>query len=294
MAYKHIKYKAEAVAPDFTRIKVQILEQTHRGSEFGEKGSTEFYHAGISLGSIGNPAAGVTLFYVRGSVSAADNNVMEMSVAAYQNFKKIVEAYNEYFKEEPKKERRHIKVSAKPSDDLTTVEVTILEQTHFGNGFGNVSTVPTVGRDYAFIHEGIRIYSLPGDPPKFRADYLPAARDYNSVSLKGRAEHSNTFTVPIEKWPKVRGAIEAYNEFYKGDASTKFNRGDTAKVIKSYKDVPDSYHFYTSVGKVVRIDSFSGPLGSAELPSYLITELSEGPRKGHTQYIPADALELVK
>lgn len=98
--YKHIKYEAWLSSYCDT-VNVHILAQTHRRCQFGEDGAYVFKLGNVSLRSIGGPAHDPydTYFYVCGDYPQSDDRILEMPLSDYEQFKLLVEAYNEYFKE---------------------------------------------------------------------------------------------------------------------------------------------------------------------------------------------------
>lgn len=97
MEYKHIKFKAK-LRIDLSRVEVQIIEQTHRGPQFGNRPDHSFRSSdGFALCSAGGPQVGITLVYMRGSCDFADDNVILLRLDVYKRFKQAVEEYNEYF-----------------------------------------------------------------------------------------------------------------------------------------------------------------------------------------------------
>lgn len=98
---QHIKFQAMPVAPTFQTVKVTILEQTHRGSAFGNYGS--FTYGGFTLKSVDEPALGWSSSecFVRGIRTYNDGKTIEMPVATYAKFKAAVEAFNRTFVAKP-------------------------------------------------------------------------------------------------------------------------------------------------------------------------------------------------
>ena len=93
---KHIKFQALPVGPDFQKVKVTILEQTHRGYGFGW-GCNYFAHNGFAISSIDFPDTGGGKVFMRGSNAYRDNNSFTIDVATYAKFKAAVEEYNRVF-----------------------------------------------------------------------------------------------------------------------------------------------------------------------------------------------------
>ena len=98
---KHIKFAATPVAPDFQKVKVTILEQTHRGAGFGSgfsyEGSRKFRASnGVELRSYLFPEdnSSDNKVAMRGTSVGCDNRVLTFSAAFYKKFKEAVEEYN--------------------------------------------------------------------------------------------------------------------------------------------------------------------------------------------------------
>lgn len=226
MSKKHIKFKATPVAPDFQKVKVQIMEQTHRNNDFGIGGIGNFTYSDYTLNSARYPApCGAGGAYVRGNSISCDDRAIELPVAEYAKFKAAVEAYNKEFG----KDKRHIKVEATPSEDFSVVEISVLEQSHFGEEFGNKNSL--VLNNSLFYHGDIILgsYNAVG---MSKDTYDKKLR----VFLRSSGEKNDSTSkvdVPIEKWPAVRAAIEAYNAFDFGAvaASTVTKDSDGISVI---------------------------------------------------------------
>lgn len=99
---KHIKLKAKynPKNPENMRVEVRVIEQTHRGHEFGAINSG-FLHNNVHLYSCGCPEFRVRSFslsfYLRGDYSESDEVSVFMSVAHWEAVKAAVKAYNEKF-----------------------------------------------------------------------------------------------------------------------------------------------------------------------------------------------------
>jgi len=111
---KHIKLKAELLRPDFKRVKVTVLEQTHFGYAFGPKeqwGGSYFEYAKFKICSSGGAinayySTKVNLLnsaqYLPGQVyDRPYYNSCIVSLEKYKRLKKTVEAYNKRFADEP-------------------------------------------------------------------------------------------------------------------------------------------------------------------------------------------------
>ena len=78
---------------------IKIVEQTHKGSEFGINGN-EFEHNGFTIVSSDNPELLSDTLYVRGYDSGNDLKLVDSSIYSKHIIKKIreaIKAYNEYF-----------------------------------------------------------------------------------------------------------------------------------------------------------------------------------------------------
>jgi hypothetical protein len=97
---KHIKIEAEEIANGYV---VTIVEQTHRGSDFGVRGNEDWKAPnGLVLASAGYPAAIVEdeqllYFYVRGSSVPTDFYRVHLSEPHFAKLRAAVEAYNKAF-----------------------------------------------------------------------------------------------------------------------------------------------------------------------------------------------------
>lgn len=101
--YKHIKFSAEPIGPDFQNVKVVILEQTHIGGNFAD-GSYKFVHKDFAIHSSGWPENqpgrgpnGIDQVAMRGQRADRDGQLIILTTAQYAKFKATVEAYNKNF-----------------------------------------------------------------------------------------------------------------------------------------------------------------------------------------------------
>lgn len=109
---------------------------------------------------------------------------------------------------------KHIKAAAQLSKDKLTVHLTITNQTHRLKDFGNV--VLNERGATGFMFKGVLLSSWGG--VRFYAQRLWLAHpDVISLSVQGslKDRDSEVAVIPIEHWPKVKAAIEAYNEHFK-------------------------------------------------------------------------------
>jgi hypothetical protein len=120
---------------------------------------------------------------------------------------------------------KHLKVVADLANGGETFHFTLLEQTNFKSEFGNY-TVEDYG-NYAFIHGEVCLFSGSTHP-------RPVSNIHDWPELKligikilvwlygGGMTYEREFPKtcmnagPVEWWPKIKAAVEAYNEFYKG------------------------------------------------------------------------------
>jgi hypothetical protein len=81
-----------------TRVKFQIVEQSFRGSKFGDHGSRTFRAKnGVILASSGSPQVGPydnKMIYVRGDRKNFDNTILSVGQKRYQMILKAAEEYN--------------------------------------------------------------------------------------------------------------------------------------------------------------------------------------------------------
>ncbi len=96
---KHIKLRCHLTAFKEEAL-LEILEQTHRGSDFGYDGETIFYHQGIKLCSETYPAIydGSEL-YLRGHETTKDFMRIRIASSLWPRIKEAVEEYNRAFSE---------------------------------------------------------------------------------------------------------------------------------------------------------------------------------------------------
>lgn len=93
---RHIKFKAVPVAPDFQKVEVTILEQTHHNYDFIRFRAKN----GFTLDSAAFPEVRVSedKVFLQGHLTSHHNDVLTMYTAFYQKFKAAVEEYNEFYK----------------------------------------------------------------------------------------------------------------------------------------------------------------------------------------------------
>lgn len=96
---KHIKVKASLVLPNFEGVKVEIIEQTHRGAAFGNNFSARFHYKRITIHSIYNPeffdhGDGCAHLVVRGNWDSLDYKVVDIPIKWWPEVKEAIEAYN--------------------------------------------------------------------------------------------------------------------------------------------------------------------------------------------------------
>jgi len=119
---------------------------------------------------------------------------------------------------------KHLKIRAEYRPATKDVEVTLLEQSHFGNDFGRIEDAFTrnLGEPCVFKHEGVAIYSHTAynthqtyffknkypDPINKITTWLCIGA---SASKFERTKVENS--VPIGEWAALKAAIEAYNEW---------------------------------------------------------------------------------
>jgi len=113
---------------------------------------------------------------------------------------------------------KHIKLKCVLSDDRTVAVVTILEQTHFHTEFGDLTLprVPIITHGVDFCYKDVRVVS--------HALNIPYAISIHSISrgteltcyLLGHVgQNPCYFKVLAEEWPRIKTAVEAYNEYFK-------------------------------------------------------------------------------
>ena len=75
----------------------RIVEQSHRGSEFGD--GVPYFSAsnGIELTSSGHPEIGYQTLYVRGSSWNEDNKTVKADGALFRRIQAAIQEYNDYY-----------------------------------------------------------------------------------------------------------------------------------------------------------------------------------------------------
>jgi len=194
---KSIKLSVKPIGPDFQTVEIGIVEQSHRGAEFGTCGE-EFKHDGFTLSSQGALALYGGLLYVRGTRRDLDHRTIAVPVATYVKIKAAVEAYNAFFSFDP----RHIKISGTPvGPDFQFVDVQVLEQTHIRKDFSE-------NANYFVASNGFKLLS----------DTSPAfySIGHNELYLRGTDNRSdnNVMRVPAATFKKLADAVKEYNEVY--------------------------------------------------------------------------------
>lgn len=203
---KHLKISGEPAGPDFMKVKVTVLEQSHFGDEFGIAGtgskySHGFVHGGLYLGSA-NPEV---KYWETALPSAADHthrfyvkqhnlsdNSCEVPAEVWPKIRAAVEKYNEYFSA-PEKEVRHIKYKAYHGGK-DKVSVQILEQTH---------------RGFRYNHGDFKLIS----------NLYPSSGGWvgeTSTCVRGTSEHldDTVIILHVNTFEKFRDAVSAYNQEY--------------------------------------------------------------------------------
>lgn len=217
---QHIKISAEAVAPDFRKVKVVILEQTHRGIAFG-RGAEFKAKNGVRLYSSSGPQVCLTgaapTVYMQGSSRHRDNDALLFTTAQFALFKEAVIEFNAAYAV-PMVAPKHIKIAGTPiGPDFSTVAVEVLEQTDFCANFG---TSDAKGLGAAeFISGRIRLASDADDyvslkkfiPKRHAAKRLMGT--FYFLSMKNQMFGTKT-TVTVEVWAELQKAVKAYNAFY--------------------------------------------------------------------------------
>jgi len=113
---------------------------------------------------------------------------------------------------------KHIKLKCVLSEDRTAAAVTILEQTHFHTDFGDLKLPKVVQIQQAvdFCHNGVRLVSHAGNIPHTQKVVSHARRTTLTCYLRGSAiQNYHTFDIYSEDWPRIKAAVEAYNEYFK-------------------------------------------------------------------------------
>jgi len=193
---KSIKLSVKPIGPDFQTVEVGIVEQSHRGVDFGLRGY-EFTHGGVCLRSEGSLALyGATLF-VRGTRRDLDHRTVSMPVDTYAKIKAAVEAYNALFSFEP----HHIKISGTPvGPDFQFVDVQVLEQTHRNKSFTEDARAFKASNGFVLKS---------GSYPDY---YYPDSAIY----LRGEevCNDNRIVRVPAATFKLLKDAVEEYNKVY--------------------------------------------------------------------------------
>lgn len=110
---RHIKYMAELVHPDFTHVRVEILEQSHYKEEFNGSYNNNFSYNGYYIQSIESSyiiksvsVGRVKEYHCRVKPDADTAAIFELPMGEYHRFRDCVQAYNKKWqsKEENKPE----------------------------------------------------------------------------------------------------------------------------------------------------------------------------------------------
>jgi len=119
---------------------------------------------------------------------------------------------------------KHLKIRAEYRPATKDVEVTLLEQSHFGTDFGRIEDAFKIDpkNNCVFKHNGVAIYShitYNRTPIYFHKNKYSnevnkittwiCLGDSSSIFKQTKVEN----TVPIAEWPALKAAIEAYNEW---------------------------------------------------------------------------------
>lgn len=113
---------------------------------------------------------------------------------------------------------KHLKIRGElMAPDYRKVKVTVLQQTHFGEYFGD----KTLNYNYrrcpgnSFVHNDIRLFSWIG-AGKLHPDKAMGAKI--SICLShSPPKRQLVFTLPIEYWASFKEAVIAYNEYFSDD-----------------------------------------------------------------------------
>lgn len=221
---KHIKVQATPVGPDFQTVNVQILEQTHRGRDFGKYSST-FTHAGYTLESSSCPQVhGPNFCFMQGSSTYDNNRVLNMPVATFTKFKAAVEAYNKEFAGPAKTVApKHIKLEALPiGPDFQNVRVKIIAQTNDKDTFGISDAKGNYHNAFVTTKSKIRLASCDDDAvgmkkflPKSCAGKGMIGTFYCLRNKIYAGTAAATATVTAAEFAELKKAVEAYNDFFK-------------------------------------------------------------------------------
>lgn len=117
---------------------------------------------------------------------------------------------------------KHLKVLAKVVPGADEVELIIISQSHLINDFGN--TTPRYNNEgwqgYAtscFGFGEVCLISHPNNGPRWFPDgsTLAPSTYEHWLMVNGKNKSSYPISIPAKHWPKVKAAIEAYNEWGK-------------------------------------------------------------------------------
>lgn len=209
-------------ADHFQTVKVSVIEQSHRGGNFGAASTSFIASNGVRITSLGYPSISIDAFrtelYVRGDGTAADNREILVPVAKLPAIEAAVAEYNKKFTFTPKTPAavQHLKVNVEgnPADHFQTVKVTVLSQTHILTDFGT-ETAKGCGE---FVHGKIRLCSSSQDNVGF-GTYVPSrlkAQGVVGTFYVGRNvwQPASTFTgtIPANLAKDLGDAINAYNK----------------------------------------------------------------------------------
>jgi len=95
---KILKIKSiSAPSKIYKYITFQIIEQSHRGSNFGDESSDFSASNGIVLASSLFPQIGYTAFYVRGTNHDEDDKILKTTSKTFERIQFAIQEYNNFF-----------------------------------------------------------------------------------------------------------------------------------------------------------------------------------------------------
>ena len=102
---KHIKIEVKDLGKEWGKV-LRIVEQTHRGYNFGDCNVTSFLHNDFGLYSVAIPSSiDPDILYVRGDNKTKDNLMICVPSEKWlQKVRETVRAYNKYFKDKALKQ----------------------------------------------------------------------------------------------------------------------------------------------------------------------------------------------
>lgn len=182
-------------SPRLDWIRFRIVNQTHRGSTFGENLCHEFIASnGIKLASQNDPEwlEEYQRLWTRGSNSEKDMRSINVDRITWERINVAVKEYNEYFAD------RHLRLRGYINRKKNRVRIEILIQTH---------------RCYEFTKENDHHFNASNNIV-LASFFMPAWQGDNCLCLRGETKlHDNAEIITnCFDWERIKAAVREYNE----------------------------------------------------------------------------------